>query len=372
MSNSLIETYVLFSEFILHPSIFPLNLIIFVIGLFFGMRRALLWLSGAVFPIARRLGGFFRAVLQTKEPLGLYGAILSTLVAFLALISFLQDGEEIELLLRCDRTDQFSASERYVYAAVRCAVKNSGNVTATIDTIEPTFYFSEIVDLQRSREDRSIHSFRGDPNELLSDDFPLPQTLQPGVTKLFDANVAIPIGWYEKKQNGDSEVWTIPDVELLLAEFMDCQKSDQLENCFHIMTGKYIPNYLYETIEYPAGAGGYQPINGIGISVSDFSYSVEIEVDLFSGLYPQQSNEQIELLSDRPSFNHVENLQRPWWKKEYTVWTQVNENSRSGQSTNFIIATIQYFLTIVSVIGWVLIGHCLWRRAFERVHNTGE
>lgn len=372
MSNTLVETYVLFSESSLFQFIFPFNLIFWAIGLFFGLRRALSWLSDATLAALKRVGRSFRAVWQTKEPLGLYGAILSTSMAMLALISFMRDGDELELLLRCDRTDEFSVGERYVFVSTRCAVKNGGNVTATIDTIEPTFYFSKSIDLARGFEDRSFHSFRGDPSELLSEDFGLPQTLQPGVTKIFDAKVAIPIGWWEEEQSDDGIVMTIPDIELLLSKFSACKESERPEECFYEMTGKYLPNYLYETIEYPGGMGGYQPINGVGISVTDFSYSAEVEVDLFTGVYPQQPNEENELLSDDRSFNHLENLRRPWWRKEYIIWIQNDDKSQTGFSSNFMTATLQYLSVALSIFGWVLIGSRLWRKASEHAHNAEE
>lgn len=370
MSNTLVEAYVLFSGTMLFQFAFPFNLVIWATGLFFGLRRASSCLTGAIFVALERLGSFPRTVWQTKEPLGLYGAILSTSMAILALVSFMRDGDKLELLLRCDRTDDFSIADRYVLISARCAVKNGGNVTATIDTVEPTFYFSKRVDLARGLDDRSIHSFRGDPSELLSKDFALPQTLQPGVTKIFNAKVAIPIGWWEEKQTDDGLFLTIPDIELLLSEFAACNNTEGPEECFYQMTGKYLPNYLYETIEYPGGMGGIQPINGVGISVSDFSYSTEIEVDLFTGLYPRQRREDNELLSDDRSFNNLENLRRPWWKKEYTIWTQIDEKSRSGFSTNFIFATLQYLSVALSIFGWVLIGNRLWRKASNLAHST--
>lgn len=371
MSNTFVETYVLFFESALFPSIFPFNLIIWAIGLFFGLRRASSWLTGAIFAVFKRMGRFSRAIWQTKEPLGLYGAILSTSMAMLALISFMRDGDELEILLRCDRTDEFSVGERYVFVSTRCAVKNGGNLTATIDTIEPTFYFSKSIDLARGLEDRSIHSFRGDPSELLSEEFALPQTLQPGVTKIFDAKVAIPIGWWEEEQTDDGLVMTIPDIELLLSTFAACNESERPEECFYEMTGKYLPNYLYETIEYPGGMGGYQPINGVGISVSDFSYSAEVEVDLFSG-FPHQLSEDNELFSDYRRFDHLEKLRLPWWRKNYIIWTQNDDKSRTGYSSNFIFATLSYFSIALSILGWVLIGNRLWRIAVKRAHNAGE
>ncbi|MBY6142075.1 hypothetical protein KUV26_21790 [Leisingera daeponensis] len=372
MSNTLVEAYVLFSGSALFKFAFPFNLAIWAMGLFFGFRRASSWLTGAICIALKRAGSFSRTVWQTKEPLGLYGAILSTSMAILTLISFMRDSDELELLLRCDRTDDFSVADRYVLISARCAVKNGGNVTATIDTVEPTFYFSKRIDLARGLEDRSIHSFRGDPSELLSKDFALPQTLQPGVTKIFNAKVAIPIGWWEKTQTDDGLFLTTQDIELLLSEFAACKETERPEECFYEMTGKYLPNYLYETIKYPGGMGGYQPINGVGIRVSDFSYSAEVEVDLYTGLYPRRRKEDNELLSDDRSFSHLENLRRPWWKKEYIIWTQTDEKSRSGFSTNFMFATLKYLSVALSIFGWLLIGNRLWRKTSNRAHNAEE
>lgn len=361
MNESLIEAYVLFSEKVMVPSIFPFNILILCIGLFFGMDPLITWLKVVWRWTSNKLVGFFRVVKQTKEPIGLYGAVLSTSVAVLGFISFVRDGDELELLLRCDRTDQFTSDERYVYVSVECAVKNSGNVTATIDAIEPTFYYSENVDLNRGFEDRSLHSFHGNPRELVSDEFTLPQTLLPGVTKIFDAKVAIPIVGQEEKLDATLSPWPLVDAAPLLSRFRECLKTDRPENCFHTVTGKFIPNYLYETIRYPAGPG-VQSINGVGISVSDFFYTSEAEVDLFSGLLPYQPNDSIELLAVLTGVDHINNLQRPWWQKEYTFWHLESDTSSTGVRSNFLMSTIQYFLLIVSIYGWLVILQGTWRK----------
>lgn len=366
MFSTFVEAYNLYSIKVFVPSFFPFNLIIFLVGVMFGVRwltpRLTIKLSLVYTRIAQLLRGGFKSVMGTKNWLALYGAILSTTMAGFGVVGFFRASEDLELLLRCERTNEFSAGEHYLYASVRCAVRNNGNLTSTIDTVEPTFYFSDDIDLQRGYDDRSFHAFLGDPNDLLDEGFPLPQTLQPGVTKVFDTKVAIPIGWwYQDETQGDS-AWRMADVGQLLTDYTTCEETDSQWNCFKEMTGSPLSNYIYETIEYPSDPHGYQSINGLGISVSDFSYTAEVEVDFVSGSYPRLRNEEIYVLSSNYGFHDLESLQRPWWRKNYVVWTENDDGSKSGTSVNFLFATFSYLSVALSLFGWYLILNGLWRK----------
>jgi hypothetical protein len=223
MFDYYLQKYVLFSDAILTPTFFPYNLVLCLIGTVFGLYWIAPRIARFVNIFLKYSGSFLKnqwtKLKNTKEPFGLYGAALSSAMALLAVASFVRSDEDIELLLRCSRTNNFSADQEYVYISVNCAVKNSGDLTATIDAVEPTFYYSANVDLARGKEDRSYHTFKGDPSTLVGKGLVLPQTLQTGETKLFDTKVAIPIGWYAQKEMGGREVRGMSDTTELLKKF---------------------------------------------------------------------------------------------------------------------------------------------------------
>jgi hypothetical protein len=134
-----------------------------------------------------------------------------------------------------------------------------------------------------------------------------------------------------------------------------CLQSEASQSCFEQITDKPLVNYLYETIEYPGGAGGYQPINGVGVSVADFDYVVEVEVDLFTGVYPVKMNEDIQLLSTYGIVDVVKNSKLTWWKKEFIVWHKENDQIKNGRPLTFVSATWSYVYLVIALLGWVIL-----------------
>lgn len=357
MTDQLVENYIIISLLAAHPTLWPWNIIFIIVGLLFGLRLTLSYIVTFLFqrilvPLQTLLTRIFQAIKKTNEPVGWLSLCVATLLAIISTLSYTNDLERQVLQLRCEAKDEFQSDSVYVYAETKCVVKNSGNVTSTIDTIEPTFYYSDEITLNRGNNERSFHSYMSSEFELLDQSFSLPQVLHPGETKVFDTFVAIPIGWWDYDESENINRQTIgKDVK----EFQICSLSANTSNCFVKLTGKNIPNYIYEDIEFPVAHGGVQRINGIGIGIKDFDYTVEIEVDMLRNFYPLMSNENIPILSEH-SYDYIRNLGLPWWKKTHTYWT-----GNSGTGSNFLGASISYLSTLISIVGWVVIIKFIYR-----------
>ena len=357
MSENFIETYVIFSLLDTHPELFPWNAIVVITGFIFGLPIVLRFFLTTLLPyLLKPAVSFSRKILDTlrstNEPVGWFSLSVAIFVALISLFSYINDLERQSLQLRCEARKEFKTDSIYIYAATTCVVKNTGNITSTIDAIEPTFYYSDHIDFARTSEHRSYHRYRSSDFELLSSDFELPQVIQPGETKIFETYVAIPMGWWHHDESENIHRQTIGQG---IEEFNACITSEENYNCFEEMTGTEIPNYIYETIDFPAGMGGVQPINGLGVSVKDFDYVAEDEVDMLSNFYPVRPNEEVSILSDR-SFEYIRNLNLPWWERTYTYMV-----GNSGTGTNFKGATFSYVIKIISVIGWVFVFVTMYR-----------
>ncbi|KJZ18733.1 hypothetical protein [Loktanella sp. S4079] len=354
-----LHEYVIFSEVLILKVLAP-NWIVFVL-FGSGLIAGLLYLTKVVSPIVRiwlkHLISLFLwiqiKVKDIKEPVGLYAAGLSTLMALFSVFTFIQGGDRLELLLKCDPGSDYQVGQIYVYVPVHCRVKNSGEVTATVDSIVPTFYYSDKLRLARGSDERSFHSYRGDPSTLVGGAFEIPQTIPSGVTRIFDASVAIPILQYEVETRNGQEVSVVSDVDNLLSEFNACIKDTYRDICFQNMTGKPIARYIYETIEVPAGVGGYQPVNGVGIAVSDFDYAVDFEVDFLTDRRFAVAGSESQFLSVHYSYDELANLALPWWRREYTVWRYASTNGKSGRVVNFKSATTTYAFFLLAIFGWL-------------------
>lgn len=338
--NKLAEAYMTGAAITSSEVFFPYNLSFFLIGLIsffvFGAKEYFVYTIRLIIKIIRI--AFTNMGVLKREPIGTISLVLAMVLGFHQIyVAFKQD--KIYLELQCKGSNDFktdrSGYHKYLLISATCKLFNTGSRSVSVDSVEPTLYFSKNITLDRDSSDLSFHSYSGDtaPTSLK-----FPRKITSGDQVNFNTYFAIPIVWrnieYDKQQ---------PDLESRLDLFETCIRDPNAQSCFYDLTSKYLPNYLYETIEYiNNGRGGYQPINGVGVKVTYFNQELHDEIDLFTNYWPFSPNEDVPILSSEYS-TYFENLDSPWYMDQYFV--------KTGIRLNFLNATVIYIIVFLSVFG---------------------
>lgn len=291
----------------------------------------------------------------------MYAAGIATVVALIEVLSFFDAGSELELSVRCVPLEDGFAEEVFIYVSMNCAVRNTGSETSSIDGVSINYLWSSSVRVGDRRKVFHRWAYWGSRGIFDREGISFPKIIEPGVTVMFNAYAPLPIGWWEKGEDG---VTRVADVDDIIDEFNECNLEYRFQRCFFGAVDKNIVAYLYDTIEYPGGQGGTRPISGIEVAVSDFDYVVRHEVDFiehFDGAYMEVDRS---LLGIGYSFHPYNNLRLKWWQREITVWTYESENGRSqsGNVSGIVSSAAAYWVLITSLLGLVKISQIFARR----------
>lgn len=315
-----------------------------------------------------------RIIKNSREPVGWIGAFASTLALLISYGAYSRDTENLDLALTCTSTTDAVVGGNYVHILANCKVKNVGNVTSTIDSISPTFYYSNPLRLNRGAEQENPYIYTG--NDYRHDDptFLLPQTLHPGETRFFQTSVKIAV---------TAPPDTIQDLGMAydrtgsvdLDEFAECLKTSPLDACMELATGKILENYVYEAfhLSYPIPefrqVSNSTPINGVGVIVRDFNYTVQTEVDLFSANGFSQRSEVVgNLIRLRFKQFQEDHHGRPWWNSTMPVLLELGENGEIYLWSRPIWAAGKLIVILITVFGWKEIVV----RLSLRIYNFGR